>query len=252
MDETRGPSLLDAIRDFSANASPLDFVLIVQHWDMFLTGVAYTLGLVAVSLIVGGAISLPLAVARAYRTPVANQVIRAYVYLFRGTPLLVQLYIIYYGLGQFEAVRESVLWPVLREPLWCTLIAFVLNTAAYTTEIFRGAIEAVPFGEVEAAKAFGMSKRLRTTRIVLPNALRRALPAYSNEVIFMLHGSVVASTVTIVDILGAGRILNSKYYVAYEGFLAAAALYMLLVYAISRGFKLWERRWHAHLRRREA
>ena len=112
---------------------------------------------------------------------------------------------------------------------------FVLNTAAYTTEIFRGAIEAIPYGEVEAAKAYGMSGWKRATRIVLPSALRRALPAYSNEVIFMLHGSVVASTVTIVDILGAGRILNAKYYVAYEGFLTAAVLYMLLVYLITRG-----------------
>ena len=252
MDETRGPSLLDAIRDFSGNVSPIDFVLIARHWEMFLTGIGYTLVLVVAALVIGGGLSLPLAVARAARTPIADQIIRAYVYLFRGTPLLVQLYVIYYGVGQFETVRESFLWPVLREPLWCTLIVFVLNTAAYTTEIFRGAIEAVPFGEVEAAKAYGMSGRLRTTRIVLPSALRRALPAYSNEVIFMLHGSVVASTVTIVDILGAGRILNAKYYLAYEGFLAAAVLYMLLVYAVTRGFKVWERRWHAHLRPREA
>ena len=252
MDGTRGPSLLDAIRDFSENTSPLDFVLIAEHWEMFLTGIGYTVLLVAASLVIGSTLSLPLAVARAYRIRFVNQAIWAYVYLFRGTPLLVQLYIVYYGLGQFESVRESFLWPVLREPLWCTFIAFVLNTAAYTTEIFRGAIEAVPYGEVEAAKAYGMSPWYRTTRIVLPNALRRALPAYSNEVIFMLHGSVVASTVTIVDILGAGRILNSKYYLAYEGFLAAAVLYMVLVYFITRGFRIWERRWHANLRSREA
>ena len=252
MNETRSPDILQALYEFSENASPIDFVLIARHWDMFLTGIGYTLVLVAVALVVGGALSLPLAVARANRTPVINPIIWGYVYVFRGTPLLVQLYLIYYGLGQFEAVRESVLWPILRDPLWCTLIAFVLNTAAYTTEIFRGAIEAIPYGEVEAAKAYGMSGWKRATRVVLPNALRRALPAYSNEVIFMLHGSVVASTVTIVDILGAGRILNAKYYGAYEGFLAAAVLYMLLVYLITRGFRVWERRWHAHLRPREA
>jgi arginine/ornithine transport system permease protein len=252
MEDERGPSLLEAIKDFSENASPVDFVIIAQHWEMFLTGVGYTLLIVVVSLVVGGALSLPLAVARAYRTPIVNQIIWVYVYVFRGTPLLVQLYLIYYGLGQFEAVRDSFIWPVLRDPLWCTLISFVLNTAAYTTEIFRGAIEAIPYGEVEAAKACGMSNWLRTTRIVLPNALRRALPAYSNEIIFMVHGSVVASTVTIVDILGAGRILNAKYYLAYEGFLAAAALYMILVLFITRGFKLWEKHWHAHLRPREA
>ncbi len=250
--EERENSLLEAIRQFSEESSPLDFYLIAQHWEMFLTGTGYTLLIVAVSLVIGGALSLPLAVARANRTPVANQIIWGYVYVFRGTPLLVQLYLIYYGLGQFEAVRDSFLWTVLKDPLWCTLITFVLNTAAYTTEIFRGAIEAIPYGEVEAAKACGMSSWLRTTRIVLPNALRRALPAYSNEIIFMVHGSVVASTVTIVDILGAGRILNAKYYLAYEGFLAAAVLYMILVLFITRGFKLWEKHWHAHLRPREA
>jgi His/Glu/Gln/Arg/opine family amino acid ABC transporter permease subunit len=223
--EERAPSLLEAIKDFSEHSSPVDFVIIAQHWEMFLTGIGYTLLIVAVSLIVGGALSLPLAVARAYRTPIVNQIIFGYVYVFRGTPLLVQLYLVYYGLGQFEAVRDSIFWPVLKDPLWCTLLTFVLNTAAYTTEIFRGAIEAIPYGEVEAAKACGMSSFQRTTRIVLPNAL--------------------------VDILGAGRILNSKYYLAYEGFLAAAVLYMLLVLIITRGFKVWEKHWHAHLRPRE-
>lgn len=252
MEDERGPSLLEAIRQFSETDSPIDFVLIAQHWHLFLTGIGYTLLIVVVSLVVGGALSLPLAVARANKTPVVNQIVWGYVYLFRGTPLLVQLYLIYYGLGQFETVRDSILWPVLRDPLWCTLISFVLNTAAYTTEIFRGAIEAIPYGEVEAAKACGMSSGLRTRRIVLPNALRRALPAYSNEIIFMLHGSVVASTVTIVDILGAGRQLNAKYYLAYEGFLMAAVLYLILVFFITRGFKVWEKHWHAHLRPREA
>ena len=251
MEDERAPSLLEAIQQFSEESSPIDFYLIAQHWDMFLTGIGYTIVICAVSLVVGGLLSLPLAVVRANRTPILNPIVSAYVYVFRGTPLLVQLYLIYYGLGQFDAVRDSFLWPVLRDPLWCTLISFVLNTAAYTTEIFRGAIEAIPYGEVEAAKACGMSERQRTMRIVLPNALRRALPAYSNEVIFMVHGSVVASTVTIVDILGAGRTLNSKYYLAYEGFLAAAVLYMILVYFITRGFKVWEKHWHAHLRPRE-
>lgn len=251
MEDERGPSLLDAIVEFSEKSSPIDFVIILQNWELFLTGIGYTILICAVSLVVGGLLSLPLAVVRAYRTPILNPIVWAYVYVFRGTPLLVQLYLIYYGLGQFEGVRESVFWPILRDPLWCTLISFVLNTAAYTTEIFRGAIEAIPFGEVEAAKACGMSSRQRTTRIVLPNALRRALPAYSNEVIFMLHGSVVASTVTIVDILGAGRTLNSKHYLAYEGFVAAAILYMILVYFITIGFKVWEKHWHAHLRPRE-
>ncbi len=251
MAEERAPSLFEAIREFSADSSPLDFMVILDHWDLFLTGIWNTLTLVVLALVIGGAISLPLAVIRARKTAIANQIVFVYVYVFRGTPLLVQLYLIYYGMGQFEAVRESFLWPFLRDAWWCTLLAFTLNTAAYTTEIFRGAIEAVPFGEVEAAKACGMSKMQQTTRILLPNALRRALPMYSNEVIFMLHGSVVASTVTIVDILGAGRTINGKYYLAYEGFIAAAVLFMILVFFITRAFKVWEKHWHAHLRPRD-
>ena len=243
--------LLKAIEDFSANVSPLDFYLVAQHYDLFLRGLGNTVALVVLALLIGGALSVPLAIARANKQPVTNQIIWAYVYVFRGTPLLVQTYLIYYGLGQFEFIRDSALWPFLREAWWCALIAFTLNTAAYTTEIFRGVIEATPWGEIEAAKACGMSPAMRMRRIILPSAFRRALPAYSNEVIFMLHGSVVASTVTIVDVLGAGRTLNAKYYLAYEGFIAAAIIYMIIVFFVSRGFKLWEKRWHAHLRQRE-
>lgn len=230
----------------------MDFSLIAANWDFFLIGVKNTILLVALALAIGGPLSIPLALARAYKHPVWNPIVWAYTYFFRGTPLLVQLYLIYYGLSQFEAVRESVLWPILKDAWWCALIAFVLNTCAYTTEILRGAIESTAWGEVEAAKAMGMSPGQRVRRIILPSAFRRALPAYSNEVIFMLHGSVVASTVTVIDILGAGRVVNAKYYVAYEGFISAAVLYVLLVYAISRLFKYLERRYHAHLRPRES
>ena len=242
---------LDALVTFSRESSPIDFVLIAQHYDLFLQGIVNTVLLMVLSLLIGGALSIPLAIARANKTPVANGIIWVYVYVFRGTPLLVQTYLIYYGLGQFDFVRDSVLWPFLREAWWCALIAFILNTAAYTTEIFRGVIESTPWGEIEAAKACGMSPTTRMRRIILPSAFRRALPMYSNEVIFMLHGTVVASTVTIVDILGAGRTLNAKYYLAYEGFIAAAVIYMLLVFIISKGFKAWEGKWHRHLRPRE-
>ena len=241
----------EQLKHFSENTSPIDFVVIAEHWDLFLQGLGNTVMFVALALIIGGALSVPLAIVRARKQPVLNQLVWSYVYVFRGTPLLVQLYLIYYGLGQFEAVRDSFLWPIFKEAWWCTLIAFVLNTAAYTTEIFRGAIEATPFGEVEAAKASGMSESQTMRRIILPSALRRALPAYSNEIIFMLHGSVVASTVTVIDILGAGRQLNGKFYLAYEGFITAAVMYMILVFVISRAFKVWERHWHAHLRQRE-
>ncbi len=229
----------------------MEFSLVFTNWEYFVEGVFNTVTLTALSLILGAILSIPLSVMRAKRHPILSPIIWCYTYFFRGTPLLIQVFLIYYGLGQFEFVRESILWPILREAWWCALIAFSLNSAAYTTEIFRGAIEATPFGEVEAAKAAGMSPYKLYRRVILPSALRRALPAYSNEVIFMLHGSVIASTITIIDILGAGRVVNGKYYVAYEGFISAAVLYMILVYMISRGFKLWEKHWHAHLRPRE-
>jgi len=238
----------NSIIEFIQTWSPLDVVLIAQNFDRFLYGALMTLELTILSLIVGGLMSIPLAIIRAGRNPILNPPVWLFTYTFRGTPLLVQTYLIYYGLGQFEWIRESLLWkPILSQAWWCALIAFSLNTAAYTTELLRGAIETTSRGEVEAAKACGFGKWMRLKRIILPSAFRRALPAYSNEVIFMLHGSVVASTITIQDLLGVGRWLNGRYYLAYEGFITAALLYLIIVLLISRGFKLWEKHWLAHL-----
>ena len=244
-------SLTATIQQVIQAWSPLDIVLIADHWDRFLYGCWVTLQLTVLSLILGGLLAIPLAVVRAQRHRLFNTPVWCFTYTFRGTPLLVQTYLIYYGLGQFEVVRDSFLWkPILSSAWWCALIAFTLNTAAYSTELFRGAIEATPQGEVEAARSVGYSNRMRLRRIILPGALRRAIPAYSNEVIFMLHGSVVASTITLQDILGVGRWLNGRYYVAYEGFITAAVLYMILVLLIAKGFKFAEKRWLVHLQPR--
>jgi arginine/ornithine transport system permease protein len=243
----------DGLLAFLDEIAPLDFGLIFAHYDRFLYGLWTTVELTALSLALAALLSAPLALIRAYGHPLANLPVWCFTYLFRGTPLLVQVYLIYYGLSQFAFVREGVLWrPVLSQAWWCALIAFTLNSAAYTTELFRGAIVATPRGEIEAARACGMTRGQVMRRIVLPSALRRALPAYGNEVIFMLHGSAVASVITLQDILGAGRWLNGRYYVAYEGFVTAAVLYMLLVFLITRGLAAAERRWLAHLRPREA
>lgn len=231
---------------------PLDIALIAENFDRFLYGAWITLNLTFLALFLGGLMAIPMAIARASKHPVFNPLVWTYTYVFRGTPLLVQTYLIYYGAGQFEFIRQSWLWdPILSSAWWCALIAFTLNTAAYTTELLRGSIADTPKGEVEAAIAAGHSYRSRMRRIILPSAFRRAIPAYSNEVIFMLHGSVVASTITLQDILGVGRWLNGRYYLAYEGFITAALLYLLIVLCITWAFRWLERRYLRHLVRRE-
>ena len=235
----------------SENHSPLDFMLIADHIDKFFYGALLTIEITVLALLIGGVMAIPLAIARAYRHRWLNAPIFGFTYFFRGTPLLVQTYLVYYGLAQFEFVRESFLWdPILSSPWWCALITFSLNTAGYTTEFLRGAIENTAKGEIEAARACGMSPASMMRRIILPSAFRRALPAYSNEVIFMLHSSVVLSTITLQDILGVGRWLNGRYYLAYEGFITAMVFYMALVFIISRGFRIWEKHWLGHLRAR--
>jgi len=252
-DGTTETQIFDWLVLVSENYSPIDFMLIGENFDRFLEGALVTLELTFIALALGAIISIPLAVIRAYKYPVLNTIVWAYTYTFRGTPLLVQTYLIYYGLSQFDAVRESFLWdPILSSAWWCAIIAFTLNTAAYTTEFLRGSIETTPLGEIEAAKAAGMSHNTMIRRIVLPSAFRRALPAYSNEIIFMLHGSVIASTITLQDILGVGRWLNGRYYLAYEGFITAAVMYAVLVFLIAAVFKRAETRWLSHLRPREA
>ncbi len=230
---------------------PLDISLIAENFDRFLYGVWVTLNLTFLALLLGGLLAIPMAIARASQHRIFNPLIQVFTYVFRGTPLLVQTYLIYYGVGQFDVIRNSWLWdPILSSAWWCALIAFTLNTAAYTTELLRGAIADTPTGEVEAAIATGHSYRSRMRRIILPSAFRRAIPAYSNEVIFMLHGSVIASTITLQDILGVGRWLNGRYYLAYEGFITAALLYFLIVLCITGAFRWFERRYLRHLVRR--
>ena len=227
----------------------MDFSIVAANAGLFLEGVWTTVWMVTCALVLGLLLSVPLAVLRASPNRLVSGPGFAYTYFFRGTPLLVQLFMIYYGLGQFPAVQQSIFWPLLREAWFCALLAFTLNTAAYTTEILRGAIEVTPAGEIEAAKAAGMSRFLMLRRIVLPSAFRRALPAYGNEVIFMLHGSAVASVVTIIDITGAARLVQSRAYAPYEAFITAGMLYLVLTFALVWLFRALEHRMHAHLRR---
>ena len=218
--------------------------VILENLPKLIDGAWLTLELVVISGLIGVMLSLPLALMRVSKRRWVQAFPFAYIFFFRGTPLLVQLYLIYYGMDQFFPVKDT-LW----ENAWfCALVAFVLNTSAYTAEIIRGAINGLPKGEVEAAKAYGMGTFMTYRRIILPSALRRALPAYSNEVIFMLHGSAVAGIVTIVDLTGAARLVNSRYYAPFESFLTAGLFYMALTFMILWCFKLAEKRFLAYLR----
>lgn len=222
----------------------MDFSLIIESFPVYLDGLWTTVWLVTLALVIGLCVSIPLAIARNSTNYALSLPSWAFIYFFRGTPLLVQLYLIYYGMDQFFPVKDT-LW----EHAWfCALVAFVLNTSAYTAEIIRGAINGLPKGEVEAAKAYGMSKFMTYRRIILPSALRRALPAYSNEVIFMLHGSAVAGIITIMDLTGAARLVNSRYYAPFESFLTAGLFYMALTFIILWCFKIAEKRFLAYLR----
>lgn len=229
----------------------MDFALIANHSGLFLESILTTLKLVGVSVLIGLVLAVPCAILRTSRNPIINGPIWLFTYVFRGTPLLLQIYLIYYGLAQFPEIRNSFLWSFFSQAWWCALLAFTLNTTAYTAEILRGAIMTMPRGEIEAAKACGMTSSLQYRRIILPSAFRRALPAYGNEVIFMLHASALASTVTLMDILGAARKFNAMY-TTYEGFFVAAILYFCLTFSLVGIFQLIERRWLRHINPRTA
>jgi arginine/ornithine transport system permease protein len=199
-----------------------------------------TVQLVFLSLVIGLILAVPLAIMRTVRNPMISGPVWIYTYLFRGTPLLIQLYIIYYGVAQIPGIQETFWWLIFREPFYPALLAFTLNTAAYTTEIIRGAIVATPAGEIEAAKAYGMNWWMRMRRIVLPSAARRAIQAYSNEVIFMLHASAIASVVTLVDLTGAARNVYSTYYAPFQAFIFVALLYMVLTFILVFTFRKLE------------
>lgn len=229
----------------------MDLAVIAANSALFAQGMWVTVQLLVLALLAGTLIAVPIGVMRASRNPLIWGLPWLYIWFFRGTPLLVQVFLIYHGLAQFEAVRGNAwLWPVLSEAYWCAVIGFSLNTGAYTAEIVRGAIIQTPHGELEAARACGMSPWIIGRHIVLPSALRRALPAYANEVIFTLHGTAVAGVITIVDLFGAARIVSSRHFVPFEAFVTAGLCYLVLTFAIVVGFRLWERRWHAHLRAR--
>jgi len=230
----------------------MDYNVIINNLPLYLNGLLVTIQLVLIALISGFGLAVPLALMAVSKISFFKYPAKTYIYFFRGTPLLVQMFLLYYGMGQFEEIRESVLWILFKEAYWCAIIAFALNTAGYTAEILRGAIEQTPFGEIEAANASGMSKYTLYRRIILPGSFRRALPAYGNEVIFMLHGSALAGVITIVDLFGAAKIVNSRYFVPFESFITAGFFYLCCTFCIIWFFRWVEKHWYVHLRPRSS
>ena len=226
-----------------------DFDLVTRSFPLLLLGAGVTIQITALSVGFGLVICVFMGMARLSKMWVIRSFAAVYVDFIRGTPLLVQIFLIYYGLSQFSWITESVLWKsgVLSSPFWCAIIAFTLNTAAYIAEIIRGAIKSIPKGENEAADAIGMSYRQKLTRIIFPRAFGIMLPAYGNEVIFMLKGSALASTITLMDITGVATTIMSKTYTVFELFFASGILYLLLSWFFIGTFRLIEKRINRHL-----
>jgi len=230
--------------------------LIQTYWKPFLfsdgyhyTGLVITLWLLVFSIVVGFCLAIPLSIARVSPNIWVRGPVWLYTYVFRGTPLYVQLLLFYTGLYSLEVVRDhAMLNAFFRDGMHCTLLAFSLNTCAYTTEIFAGAIKATPHGEIESARAFGMSNFTLYRRIIMPSALRRALPYYSNEVILMLHATTVAFTATVPDILKVARDANAATYMTMQSFTIAGLLYMAISFGLVYLFRRAEQRWLAYLK----
>ena len=229
-----------------------DYHVIWDSLPLYFGGVLVTLKLLFIALLFGLLLAVPLALMRVSKRHAVNLPAWLYTYAIRGTPMLVQLYLIYYGFGQFDAVKASVFWPWLSDATFCACLAFAINTSAYSAEILAGSLKATPHGEIEAAKAIGMTRFKLYSRILLPSALRRALPQYSNEVIMMLHATSLASVVTLVDITGAAKTVNSQFYLPFEAYITAGVFYLFLTFILVRLFKLAERRWLAYLAPRKA
>lgn len=226
--------------------------LILGSLPRMITGIMLTIELTALSVLLGLSMAIPLAMLYIAKNPLLSFPVRAFVFYFRGTPLLVQIFLIYYGSGQFVNELKAVgLWTFFREPYFCAVLSLTLNTAAYTAYILRGAIQNVPFGEVEAARACGMSRGLLYRRIVLPLAFRMALPAYTNEVVFLFQATSLVSIITLLDLMGVARIIVARSFAVYEIFITAGILYLIVTYGVLFAFRKVEHALSGHLRARD-
>ena len=221
----------------------MNWDIILENLPLYAQGAKLTVLLSLMALAIGFVLSLGLALLRNSHNPWVRLPVLGYTLVFRGTPLLVQLFLIYYGLAQFELLRQSIVWPWLSSPLVCVLIAFVLNTTAYTTEIFAGGMRHIPAGEIEAARAYGMTPFTVARRILIPAMLTRSLSLYGNETIMMMHATSLASTVTLMEITGVARTITLTSYILFEPYVTAAAIYLTLTFVLVALFRVAEKRW---------
>ena len=221
----------------------MDLELMVISLPKLLSAAIVTLKLLSLSLFFGIFIGLLFAILRLNKNPLINKFAYGYSYIFRGTPLLVQIFIIYYGLGQIEYFRSTFLWVVFKEPYWCAIIAFALNTGAYTSEILRSAFQTIKPGIIEAGKSLGISNKIIFYKIQIPVAIRQSLPAYGNEIILMMKGTSLASTVTLMDITGVAKHIVSTTYKPLEVFLLAGGIYLFMTFIIHNLIKYLERKY---------
>jgi len=221
----------------------MDLELMINSFPKLLSAAVITLKLLSVSLIIGLFIGLFFAILRLNKNIFINRFAYGYSYVFRGTPLLVQIFIIYFGLGQIEYLRSTVLWVILREPYWCAIIAFALNTGAYTSEILRSAFQTIKPGIIEAGQSLGISNKIIFYKIQIPIAIRQSLPAYGNEIILMMKGTSLASTVTIMDLTGVAKYIISTTFKPIEVFIVAGSIYLFMTFVIHNVIKFLEKKY---------
>ena len=231
----------------------MDYQIIIDSLPAMLDGMALTIQITLISLLCGLVMAIPLALCRVSKNPLLWMPAYGYILFFRGTPLLVQLFLIYYGSGQFRVELEAWgLWQFFREAYFCAVFGLALNTAAYSAEILRGAIRAVPHGEIEAGMACGMTRPVLYRRIILPKAFRLALQAYSNEVVFLFQATSLVSIISLMDLTGVARVIAARTFDIYEIYITAGILYLIVTYGILYVFRKVEYRWSGHLRQRDS
>ena len=234
-------NIFEFFNSFQENLIFINFFKVLKALDQ-------TLLLLLASLPIGFILSLIFALGRVSKNKFLSKTIEYYIFIIRGTPLLVQIYLIYFGLGSIKVIRDSFLWIILKEPFWCGVLALTINTVAYGSEIFRGGIQAVSQGQIESGKSLGFTRIGLLRKIIFPIALRRVLPTYGNELILMVKATSLISLTTYMEMTGVARRLMAITWAPVEAFLAAGILYLFLNFLMVQFIKYLEWKYNPHLR----